>query len=238
MVKKISVIIPVYNEERTITAAILSVMSTPLPGYKKEVIVVNDGSTDNTEKITLQWRDRIIYLKNNRKLGKGAAIRSGLARASGDVILIQDADLEYDFGDIPRLLLLAEAAPAAAVFGSRNLRPKKPGYPLFVFGDHFLTMLVNLVFRTQLTDVFTCYKLIPAKLFKSLDLKNKGFSVEMEITLKLLLRGITIREIPIKYSPRTFNEGKKFTYLRGIRDTFLSLLLLIKAIWIRYNNIN
>ena len=216
--RTISLVVPVYNEERTIEEALRRLFDVPLPGWRKEIIVVNDGSRDRTKEKIKAFGENIAYLENAKNLGKGCAIRMGVEKAVGELILVHDADLEYDPEDIPRLL--AAFAPERAVFGSRNLEPERYGYKLFLLGDVLLTFLVNAVFGTHLTDVFTCYKLIPAKLFKSLDLKSDGFAVEMETTVKLLASGIGIREVPIRYHPRTFKEGKKFTILNGMREVF------------------
>src|SRR3989344_3576340 len=186
--RTISLVVPAYNEERTIEEALQRLLDVPLPGWRKEIIVVNDGSRDKTKENIGVWMEKIEYMENEKNLGKGCAVRAGVRRATGELILVHDADLEYDPGDIPRLL--AASAPDRAVFGSRNLEPERYGYKLFLIGDLCLTFLVNLIFGTRLTDVFTCYKLIPAKLFKSLDLKSDGCAVERETTVKLLDRGV------------------------------------------------
>ncbi len=226
--KKLSIIVPTFNESRTIAVVIETLLVLALPeGFEKEIIVVDDGSTDGTEAALAPFRTRILYLRHERNQGKGAAVRTGFARATGDFVVIQDADLEYDPREIPALLAKLEAdLSLGAVFGSRNLSPKRHGYFLWLLGDAFLTDLVNLRFGTRLTDLYTCYKLIRKDALDSLILRSVGFEFEMEVAVQLLRRGFKIAEVPIGYFPRSFREGKKIKFTDGLRGlaTFFRLL--------------
>lgn len=210
---KLSIIIPVFNEQDTLEKVLEQVIKAPVLDYAKEIIVVNDGSTDNSSDI-LGKKD-LIVLNHKENLGKGAAIRTGLEKATGDLILIQDADLEYSPDDY---VILLKAFDGGAVYGSRNLNPDKKGYFAFILGVKVLTGLINLIFKTKLTDVYTCYKL-----FKPISLESNGFEIEAEITVKLLKKGIKIKEVPIKYNPRSFKQGKKIRFKDGIKGLFAIL---------------
>ncbi len=216
--RKLSIIIPVFNEEKTIAEIIDKVWRQPLENWKKEIIIVNDGSTDSTEKILQDLTNKFdfILLKHQKNSGKGAAITTALPRASGDYIIIQDADLEYDPTDWPKMLKELENPEIKAVFGSRKMKPERRGYAHFVLGVRFLTFLTNFLFNGSLTDIYTCYKLISLELMKSLNLTAPGFEIETEITTKILKRGLFIKEVPINYFPRSFKEGKKIKFYDGL----------------------
>lgn len=221
---KVSIIIPVYNEEKTIKQILELVMKAGLPqNYQKEIIVVDDCSTDLTSKSLNEWRNKIMLIRHEQNRGKGAAIRSGLAQASGDLILIQDADLEYDPGDYVRLIN-EFGKSNGAVYGSRlkEFRVKWSGRertPLLTHlaANKLLTGLTNWLYQADLTDMETCYKLVDRKLMLSLDLVSDRFEIEPEITAKLLKRKIIIKEIPIKVTPRSYKEGKKINWRDGIK---------------------
>ncbi|TSA45923.1 glycosyltransferase family 2 protein, partial [bacterium] len=156
-------------------------------------------------------------ISHEKNQGKGAAIQTGLKNATGDAVIIQDADLEYDPNDIKLLILEMQRDPdLAAVYGSRNLKPKRRGYSFFILGVYVLTQLVNILYRSKLTDVYTCYKLIRTPVFKSLGISSSGFEFEMEVTVKMLQRKLAIAEVPISYNPRKFEEGKKIRFLDGL----------------------
>ncbi len=222
---KLSIIVPALNEEKTIGQVLDQLAELNFIGWEKEVIVVDDGSTDNS-KIKMQSAksqgkiQNLIFHEKNQ--GKGAAIRSALEVAIGDAVVIQDADLEYDPAEIQNLLEAYENG--AAVFGSRNLHPERTGYPHYVLGVWVLTKLINILYRAHLTDSYTCYKLIPRDVMKSLDLQSRGFEFEAEVCVKLLKKGIKIKEVPIRYSPRRFAEGKKIK----ARDGLIGLWTIIK----------
>lgn len=227
--KTISIIIPVFNERLTIAEILKRTINASVLDYKKEIIVVDDGSNDGTEKIleNLKEKFHFILLKHSQNLGKGAGIKTGLEQVTGDWVLIQDADLEYNPDDYPKLLgALSEKSPV--IYGSRNLEKQKRGYWPYVLGAKFLNFLVNLLFGSKLTDVYTGYKLFPASLIKEISLTSRGFEFEIEITLKVLKKGIVIKEIPIHYYPRKFSEGKKIR----CRDGLIGLWTVIKY-WLK-----
>jgi glycosyltransferase involved in cell wall biosynthesis len=222
---KISVIIPCFDERKTIEQVIGAVRAAPIKEI--EIIIVDDASTDGTatllkEKIA-PVVDRIIYQPRNR--GKGAALRAGFAAASGDVILVQDADLEYDPNDYPILLEPIFAGDADAVFGSRFLggRPHRVLYFWHMVGNRFLTLLSNMFTNLNLTDIETCFKVFRAPLIKSLHLREDRFGFEAEVTAKLAKTGCRIYEVGISYSGRTYEEGKKVNWKDGVRAIYAIL---------------
>lgn len=219
----LSIIIPAYNEEKTVRQVISRLQQLPLPrGIEKEIIVVNDGSTDRT----LQVLQRIpgIRLISQENRGKGAAIRSGLSLASGDYVLIQDADLEYQPEEIPSLLTPVLRSHARVVYGSRKLKKNAHSSTLFNVGGMVLSRLTNLLYGSSITDEATCYKLIETKLLRSLRLEEDGFNFCPEVTAKVLKQGITIHEVPITYLPRQVADGKKIR----LSDGFSAVWTLIK----------
>ncbi len=222
---RLSVIIPVYNEQDTIAEVVRRVAAAPTPGYDKEIIVVDDGSTDGSGALLGSLRPEfgLVLLRHERNRGKGAAIRTALERASGDAILIQDADLEYDPADYAGLLA-AFGSEAPVVYGSRNLGTSGHGYALYTWGGRFLTFCANLLFGSDLTDINTCYKLFRRDIIKGLDLSAAGFEFCEEATAKVLRAGWPIKEVPVSYRPRRFAEGKKIR----LRDGWLGLMTLIK----------
>lgn len=227
---KLTVIIPTYNEERTIEELIRAVESVPYP-IEHEVIVVDDASSDGTyEKgkvLELENREnRIKILKNVANQGKGFSIRRGLAVSTGDIVVIQDADDEYNPQDIPRLLAPILAGEAEVVYGSRFLTRRYPQgmHLLNWLANKFLTWMTNVLYGLHLTDLYTCYKLFKADLLKSLPLKENRFTFCPEATALLARRKIRIQELPIRYLGRTFKEGKKIK----AKDFFFSVWTLLK----------
>jgi len=219
---KLSVIIPVFNEQNTINEIIEKVKKVSLPKFTKEIIVVNDGSTDTTKKKLTNIKNiKIINFPYNQ--GKGSAVRAGLKQAKGNYILIQDADLEYDPEDIPDLLKPILSNKAEVVYGSRFLGPHKNMLFWHLMGNKLLSFTTNILFNTTLSDMEVCYKLFPRKLVNSLNLTQNRFGFEPEITAKILKKGIRIYEVPISYSGREFHQGKKITWKDGVRAFFLLL---------------
>ncbi len=212
---KLSVIMPVYNEEKTVSAAVKKIL---LQRVVHEVIIVNDGSTDKTPTILkklAQQHPRRIKLLNKKNEGKGSAICLGLKKVTGNYILIQDADLEYDPRDIKYLLEPIKNKQATVVYGSRFLGPHANLLFWHKVGNQLLNLLTNVLYNTTLSDLETCYKVIPTQLLRELDLCSNDFKIEPEITCKLLKRGVRIFETPISYYGRDFSEGKKMNWKHG-----------------------
>ncbi|MBU2564430.1 glycosyltransferase family 2 protein [Patescibacteria group bacterium] len=215
---KLSIIIPVFNEEKTLERAIKKVFKASILDFEKEIIVVDDKSTDKSLEILKKIKG-IKLLEHKKNFGKGKAIQTALKCVTGDYILIQDADLEYDPNDYSILLKDLNGV----VYGSRNINPENRGYFIFVLGVRFLTSFINLIFNKKLTDSYTCYKLFPVDVLKSLNLKSSGFEIEAEITVKLLKKKINIKEVPIHYYPRKFKQGKKIKIKDGLKGFFTIL---------------
>jgi glycosyltransferase involved in cell wall biosynthesis len=219
---KVSVVIPCFNERDTIEQVVNSVRNSPIQNI--EIIVVDDGSTDGTIDVlkgkVAGLADQIIYQPANR--GKGAALRTGFAAATGEIILVQDADLEYSPSDYPALLQPIFSGSADVVFGSRFLggRPHRVLYFWHMVGNRFLTLLSNMFTNLNLTDLESCYKAFRAPLVKNLDLREKGFGFEPEITAKLAKTHCRIYEVGISYSGRTYEEGKKVNWKDGFRAIY------------------
>ncbi len=211
---KLSVIIPVYNEKDTLGTLLEKVLAVPL---EKEVILVDDFSTDGTrEMLKAMDRPGIITIFHDVNKGKGAAIKTGLQYATGDITIIQDADLEYDPNDYLKLIEPIRSGAADVVYGSRFLGRTENMSLAHVLGNKALTLALNLLYGTKLTDIATCYKLIKTPLFKSLTTKASRFDFEPEVTAKLLKSGKKIVEVPISYHGRDWSEGKKITWRDGI----------------------
>lgn len=217
---KLSIIIPVFNEAPTVKKIINLVKSQPLFEITKEIIVIDDGSTDGTTKIIKSTPNikKVFLLKN---LGKGAAIKAGLKHVTGDYVLIQDADLEYSPEDIKLLLTPVFNRQAQVVYGTRFSGPHRNMLFWHLAGNKFLSFVTNILYNTTLSDMEVGYKLIPSSLIKSITLKENRFGFEPEITSKILKQGLRIYEVPISYSGREFTEGKKITWVDGLRAFYL-----------------
>ncbi|MEN8253470.1 MAG: glycosyltransferase family 2 protein [Patescibacteria group bacterium] len=216
---KLSVIVPVYNEEATVAVMLAKLIKVR---DVREVLVVNDGSTDKTEKkimkisrLRSRQARKIKYFKKTNG-GKGSAVRFGLKKVTGDFVLIQDADLEYDPDDIPKLLEPIKKGRVKVVYGSRFTGPHSNLLFWHKVGNTVLNLILNVLFNTTLSDMETCYKVMPARLMRSLNLKSNSFDLEPEITCKILKMGIHIYEVPISYVGRDFSEGKKINWVDGI----------------------
>lgn len=220
---KLSILIPAFNEEVTIKELLLKVRAVSLP-LEKEIIVVDDASTDSTAKILsqMQAEDNFFILSRHLKnQGKGAAIKTGLQKATGDFVLIQDADLEYEPNDYPELLAPLMQGRVKVVYGSRNLSRNSMGNKMssfwFYFGGRFLTLFFNLLFGIKLTDINTCYKVFKREIFQKINLKENNFNFCEEVTAKTVKAGYKILEVPIHYYPRKKQEGKKINWKDGLR---------------------
>jgi glycosyltransferase involved in cell wall biosynthesis len=222
--KSLSVIMPVFNERATVAEIIRRMRAVPLP-VVLQIIVVDDGSSDGSDKVLKALEDstvRVISHAENR--GKGAAIRTGMAAATGDLLLIQDADLEYDPDDWPRLLDPILKGKARVVYGSRFTGERKNMMPLHWFGNRILSLTTNILYSSTLSDMETCYKLFDAQAIAGITIVSDRFDFEPEITAKVLRRGHRIYEVPISYAGREPHEGKKITW----RDGFSALAALIR----------
>lgn len=227
---KLSVIVPAYNEQNTIKELLEQVKAVNLNslGVKKEIIVIDDGSKDNTRDIVMKIKGvKLVCHKKNS--GKGAAIRTGIKYATGEIIIIQDADLEYDPNDYSKLIKPIIEGKAKVVYGSRHstrLQKEKnknfargkheKAYTMAYFGGRVITWFTNLLYNSNLTDEATCYKVFDAEVLKGINLRCKGFEFCPEVTAKVRKKGYKILELPITYHPRSFEEGKKINWKDGV----------------------
>ena len=222
-------IIPCFNERGTIQAILERVRHVDVP---KEVIVVDDGSSDGTREILDHLSERfpdVIILHHQRNRGKGAAVRTGLRCATGEIVIIQDADLEYDPDDYLAVIGPILEGRAEVVYGSRNLRRNRYSYLTFYWGGRLVTLVANLLYGARLTDEPTCYKAFRRAVIQDLDLESTGFELCPEVTAKVLRRGYAIHEVPISYNARSREAGKKIK----ARDGILAIWTLIKYRFLR-----
>jgi len=219
----LSVVMPVYNEKATVEEIVDRVLSVPL---RIELIAVDDASTDGSRELLeeLSKKRGFRVLMQERNQGKGAAVRRGIDAATGDVIVVQDADLEYSPEEYPDLLDLIKRGKADAVFGSRFIGRHRCFLFTHYLANLFLNLVTNVLYNTTMTDMETCFKAVRAELLKDMKLKSNRFGIEPEITAKLFKRGARVYEVPITYEGRDYSEGKKITW----RDGFPALWNLIK----------
>ena len=219
---KLSIIIPVYNEKDTIKEIVKRIEKVNLGRISKEIILVDDFSTDGSREIVKKMKGNYVKLFHKKNSAKGAALKTGINAATGDFIIFQDADLEYDPNDYKKLLMPILEGKTGIVFGSRfskesKLLPKKQTmHPLHWIGNKGLTFAFNALYGTKLTDVEPCYKLFKSDILKSADVKSDRFEYDIELMCKLVRKGNNIIQLPIKYSPRAFEEGKKISWEEGI----------------------
>jgi dolichol-phosphate mannosyltransferase len=215
---KLSILVPVYNERATLEALIDRVRHVRL-SVEREIIVVDDGSTDGSAEQLRRleaWGD-IVACFHGRNQGKGSAVRTGLAKATGTIVLIQDADLEYDPAEYPRLIQPILENRTRVVYGSRTLGRNQPSYIRYYLGGRFLSFFANVIYGTRITDEPTCYKVLGAGLMRSLELESKGFEFCAEVTAKVGCLKERIVEVPIFYRPRSIKEGKKIRWTDGVK---------------------
>lgn len=232
---RLSIIIPVYNEEKTIALLLNKVSKVKLPVLEKEIIVVDDGSTDSTVSTIKNLQltiNNFKFIQHKKNLGKGAAVRSGIKKAAGDYIVIQDADLEYNPKEIAKLLKPIREQKAHVVYGTRLKRwpnfyrdERNPRFLLQYVGNKALSLITSIFYWHWVTDMETGYKLFPKSAVSNIKLNARGFELEPEITVKLLKNGYKIFEVPISTNPRGYAEGKK---LNAMRDGVKALYTLIK----------
>jgi glycosyltransferase involved in cell wall biosynthesis len=228
---KLSAIIPVYNEAATIAKVVEQVLAVALDhtlgGVEKEIVIVNDGSTDETASVlsalAARWPHQLKIVHHEENQGKGAAIRTALEHVTGDLVITQDADLEYDPKEYPVLLAPFKDPSVQVVYGSRNLRKNPRSTWSFYWGGRLVSWIANFLYGSHLTDEATGYKVFRTDLLRSLDLQSTRFEFCPEATGKILRRGIEIHEVPISYRPRSFAEGKKIDWHDGL-DAIWTLL--------------
>ncbi|MDH3605456.1 MAG: glycosyltransferase family 2 protein [Acidimicrobiia bacterium] len=221
----LSIIVPVFNERNTVGEAIRRLREAPL-GIEREIIIIDDGSQDGTADIIKRLADstvRMVSYPDNR--GKGAAVRRGIEEARGDLIVVQDADLEYDPRDLARMLRPLQEGQARVVYGSRFTGERRNMFFWHWVGNRFLSLMTNVLFNTTLSDMETCYKMFDGDLLRSLNLSANRFDFEPEVTAKALRLGVRIWEVPITYAGREVHEGKKISW----RDGFPALLMLLRV---------
>lgn len=225
-----TIVVPSFNEMRTLPSVLKALAAVPL---EKEVVVVDDGSTDGTR----EWLDRALaagefpfdlkFIRHERNAGKGGALIAGFKAATGGIIIVQDADLEYDPAYIPAIVKPIADGLADAVYGSRLLSGRSGTHNVFyLWGNQFLTFLVNLFFGAHMTDSYTCYKAFRAPLLKKMGLVSAGFEIEAELSCKTAFQGLRFLEVPIVYASRTRAEGKKINYKDAIKG-------VLKILWLR-----
>jgi len=221
---KLSILMPVYNERATLAVAVKDVLNVRFP-CETELVIVDDGSTDGTRDLYDGLTDdtRVRVLLHERNLGKGAAVATAAAAATGDYVIMCDADLEYSPAEIPALLAPVLAGDAQVVYGTRTFGAHNSYSFVYVLGNKGVTLWANLLFNCYLSDLETCFKLIPAGLFRELRLRQTGFGMEAEVTGKLLRRGVRPYEVPITYKARSREAGKKLTWRDGVQAVWILL---------------
>jgi len=227
---KLSILMPVYNERATLAAAVKEVLNVSFP-CEVELVIVDDGSTDGTRDLYQGLSDdpRVRVLLHKRNQGKGAAIATAAEAATGDYVIMCDADLEYSPAEIPALLAPVLAGDAEVVYGTRTFGAHNSYSYVYVLGNKGVTMCANLLFNCYLSDLETCFKLIPAGMFRELRLRQTGFGMEAEVTGKLLRRGVRPYEVPITYKARTREAGKKLTWRDGVEAVWILLRTRLAA---------
>lgn len=223
---KLSIIVPVFNEEKSIREIIYSAKTAKIEAKTakivKEIIAIDDASTDQTPKILKKIKKeiKIKIFTHKKNQGKGAAVRIGLKHATGDIFIIQDADLEYNPKDYPKLLRPLINGKCEVVYGTRMRLKRPPEFYVSLLGNKLLTWSTNLLYVSNLSDVFVGYKAFTRQALEGIKLKSKGFNIEIELTAKFLKKGLKICEVPISYHGRSWREGKKITFGDGLQALF------------------
>jgi len=218
---KLSILMPVYNEEARLAEALKQALDVTFP-CEIEMVIVDDGSTDGTREILGRIDDpRVRVILHERNQGKGGAIKTAAAQATGEYLVILDADLEYDPNDIPRLLAPVLDGQAKVVYGNRTFGSHASFSFWYVMGNKGVTTAANILFNCYIGDLETCFKLMPTDLYRSLQIKSKGFGMEAEVTGKLLRNGFRPYELPISYRARSREEGKKITWKDGVEALWI-----------------
>lgn len=220
--KKVSILIPVYNEKNSLEKLLEKVEEAHFAGLEKEIILVDDCSTDGTREILKNLENRYKVLYHDVNQGKGAALRTAFSAVNGDIAVIQDADLEYDPNDYDAVLKLILDGEADVAYGSRflDLTESKTVVKVNFFANKILTLITNILFGAKLTDMETCYKAFKTEFIKDIKIKSNRFDFEPEITAKVLKKKARLKEAPITYQGRTFEEGKKITWVDGLHAIF------------------
>ena len=223
---KITILIPIFNEVSTLREILQKVEEASFCGLEKEIILIDDFSTDGTREILNELKDKYKIFYHEQNLGKGAALRTGFENMTGDIVVIQDADLEYEPVDYEPLIKLILDGKADVAYGSRlsGGRPSRSFMFTHLLGNKLLTLITNILYNTTLTDMETCYKAFKTDFIKGIKIKSNRFDVEPEITAKVLKRGARLYELPISYYGREYEEGKKITW----KDGFHAIWALVK----------
>jgi glycosyltransferase involved in cell wall biosynthesis len=215
----LSILMPVFNERSTVEAAIADALETELPVESRQLVLVDDGSTDGTRELLTgrEWGENVVVLLHDRNQGKGAALRTGLGAATGELAAILDADLEYEAASLVDVLQPLVDGRANVVFGTRAWTSHSAFSFWYVIGNKAVTLATNVLYNSWISDVMTCHKAMRTDLFRSLKLRERGFAIEPEIAARVLRSGERIYEVPVSYQARSREEGKKLTSLDGLR---------------------
>jgi glycosyltransferase involved in cell wall biosynthesis len=218
----LSILVPVFNEERLAAGTLKELLAVEFP-CETEIVAVDDGSRDRSWEVLQTFEDnpRVRLIRHERNKGKGAAIRTAVKAAQGDYVVVFDADGEYDAGDLPRLFAPVLDGKAEVVYGSRSFGSHSAYSFWYVMGNKGITLAANILFNSYISDLETCYKLLPRRMYLDMNIRSGGFGMEAELTAKLLKRGIRPYEVPISYTARSREEGKKITWTDGVQALWL-----------------
>ncbi|MFH1455565.1 MAG: glycosyltransferase family 2 protein [archaeon] len=228
---KLSIVIPVYNEERTLKEVVNEVLKVKLPNkISKEIIIVDDGSVDNSKNILKKINHKNVKVFFNKfNQGKGATLLKGFKHCTGDLVIVQDADLEYDPNEYGKLIEAMKNKNADVIYGSRFLNKNNPvSYRHFALGNYLLSFMTSILYFQSITDMETCYKLFKSHVLQNIELESKRFDFEPEVTAKILKKGFKLYEVPITYKPRSIEEGKKINWKDGVYALYLLLKYRVK----------